>query len=169
MPNLTPTPGWDAVPQLETSTLARGGSSGEMNLQAQALLNRVEYLLSVSVKSLKLRSSSLAVLIPSVGSPEPATLTLTAEPSLALGGTATFSVIAGTASLVGSGNVRTIAASSMLTDSVTISATISGYTDTVTIVKVRDGSTGPAGASAPLLTLSATAQSVTFEIGRAHV
>lgn len=44
MANLTPTAGWDAVPQLELTTIARGGPGGSMNLQAQALLNRTEQL-----------------------------------------------------------------------------------------------------------------------------
>lgn len=44
MSNLNPTPGWDDVPQLETTTQAIGGTGGPMNLQAQALLNRTEAL-----------------------------------------------------------------------------------------------------------------------------
>jgi hypothetical protein len=44
MTNLNPTPGWDAVPQLETTTQALGGPGGPMNSQAQALLNRTEWL-----------------------------------------------------------------------------------------------------------------------------
>jgi hypothetical protein len=40
MANLTPVPGNDNVPQLETSTLALGGPGAPMNSQAQALLNR---------------------------------------------------------------------------------------------------------------------------------
>jgi hypothetical protein len=43
---LTATPSLDPVPQLETITLAIGGSSGVMNTQAQALLNRIEYVSS---------------------------------------------------------------------------------------------------------------------------
>lgn len=44
MANLTPTPGFGPVFQLETSTQALGGPGGPMNLQAQALLNAVEAL-----------------------------------------------------------------------------------------------------------------------------
>ncbi|UNY40175.1 structural protein [Pseudomonas phage vB_PcuM_ KLEP17-4] len=40
MANLTPTPAETPVPQLETTTIARGGFGGPMNMQAQALLNR---------------------------------------------------------------------------------------------------------------------------------
>ncbi|QPB08627.1 pectin lyase activity [Burkholderia phage Mica] len=44
MTNLTPNPGWDDVPQLETTTKAQGGVGGPMNAQAQALVNRTEAL-----------------------------------------------------------------------------------------------------------------------------
>lgn len=44
MANLTATPGWDAVVQLETTTPALGGPGAIMNAQAQALLNRTEQL-----------------------------------------------------------------------------------------------------------------------------
>lgn len=40
MANLTPTAGWDDVPQLETTTPALGGAGAVMNSQAQALVNR---------------------------------------------------------------------------------------------------------------------------------
>lgn len=45
MTDLTPTPGLTPVPQLETNTLALGGTGGPMNAQAQALLNQVSYAL----------------------------------------------------------------------------------------------------------------------------
>lgn len=44
MTTLTATPGYDAVPQLETTTLALGGPAAPMNSQAQALLNRTAQL-----------------------------------------------------------------------------------------------------------------------------
>lgn len=44
MPNLTPTSSFDDVPELETSTLALAGPGGPMNLPAQALLNRTQWL-----------------------------------------------------------------------------------------------------------------------------
>lgn len=44
MANLTPTPSWDVVPQLETTTPALGGAGGPMNAPQQALLNRTEFL-----------------------------------------------------------------------------------------------------------------------------
>lgn len=48
MANLTPTPSWDNVVQLELTTSATGGPGGIMNLQAQALLNRTELLRNTS-------------------------------------------------------------------------------------------------------------------------
>lgn len=44
MTDLNPIPVLSAVPQLEVNTLALGGTGNPMNLQAQALLNRTEYL-----------------------------------------------------------------------------------------------------------------------------
>jgi hypothetical protein len=44
MTNLTPTPGWDPVPQLETNTKVLGGPGGPANAQAQALLDRTEVI-----------------------------------------------------------------------------------------------------------------------------
>lgn len=47
--NLTPTPVWDPVVQLETSTPAIGGAGGPMNAQGQALLNRTEHLNNIKL------------------------------------------------------------------------------------------------------------------------
>lgn len=44
MADLTPIVSWSAVLQLETNTPALGGAGGVMNAQAQALLNRTEWL-----------------------------------------------------------------------------------------------------------------------------
>lgn len=44
MTNLTPTPGWDDVIQIETTTPLLGGPFGDLNKPAQALLNRTELL-----------------------------------------------------------------------------------------------------------------------------
>lgn len=44
MPNLTPTPGWDAVPEIEVTTKVLGGPGGPANTQAQALLDRTELI-----------------------------------------------------------------------------------------------------------------------------
>lgn len=44
MTDLTPSPALTPVPQLETNTLALGGTGNPMNSQAQALLNRSEFI-----------------------------------------------------------------------------------------------------------------------------
>jgi hypothetical protein len=44
MTNLTATAGWDAVPQIDTTTALLGGPGGPLNRPAQALLNRSEWL-----------------------------------------------------------------------------------------------------------------------------
>lgn len=44
MADLTATSSWDAVPQLETITIAIAGPGGVMNSQAQALINRTQFL-----------------------------------------------------------------------------------------------------------------------------
>lgn len=44
MSNLTPTASFDDCAQLETTTVALGGAGNPMNVQAQALLNRTQYL-----------------------------------------------------------------------------------------------------------------------------
>lgn len=49
MADLTPVSSFDDVPQLETTTQALGGPGGPMNTQAQALLNRTQYLKNNSV------------------------------------------------------------------------------------------------------------------------
>lgn len=48
MANLNGTPSWDDVFQLELDTVAKAGVGGVMNTQAQALLNRIEYLTSAN-------------------------------------------------------------------------------------------------------------------------
>lgn len=49
MTDLVAVPSWDAVPQIETNTRLLGGPDGPLNLSAQALLNRSEYLKNNSV------------------------------------------------------------------------------------------------------------------------
>ncbi|QEE24598.1 hypothetical protein CS053_08840 [Rhodanobacter glycinis] len=44
MTNLTPSASFDSVQELETTTVALGGPGAPMNVQAQALLNRTQYL-----------------------------------------------------------------------------------------------------------------------------
>ena len=41
--SLVPDPKWEKIPQIETSTIAKGGLGGAANAQAQAILNNIEY------------------------------------------------------------------------------------------------------------------------------
>lgn len=67
MTNLTATPSWDDVIQLETTTIAEGGSGGVMNAQAQALLNRTTKLDQDKVSAADLASSAAGKGASSVG------------------------------------------------------------------------------------------------------
>lgn len=95
---------------------------------------------------LTLRASALAFKVDQVGANSPANITLTAYLHPALAGPASFSVVSGTATLTGTGNSRTLAYADMVSDSVTIRATVvdglDTYTDDVTLVKVIDGAPG---------------------------
>lgn len=175
MANLTPTPVWDQVPQLEEATIARAGPGGPMNTQAQALANRTEFLAQNALRFVRVRASSLTFYFPASGGTTPGSITLTALVNGDLTGTPVFTVIAGTAVLVGTGDTRTLAAGDMLTDSVTITVSVGVYSDTITITKVRDGlqgapgSAGPAGApgspgaNASILALFPTALAFTYD------
>jgi hypothetical protein len=101
-------------------------------------------------KGLRLRSSATTFQINSSSVASPASITLTALRTGVLEGAVTFSVQAGTLTLTGSGDSRSIDPASMTTDSATVRASVTDalttYFDDVTIAKVRDG-TGAAGAN----------------------
>lgn len=46
---LTPSAEWTDIPQIETDTPAQGGAGGADNAQAQALANRLQYLVDVGI------------------------------------------------------------------------------------------------------------------------
>ena len=72
-------------------------------------------------------------------------ITLTATPKN-LSGTVTWSVSPTTVTLSGTGNTRTISPSSFSSvNSAVVTVSLGGYTDKVTIVKVKDGATGANG------------------------
>ena len=72
-------------------------------------------------------------------------ITLTATPKN-LSGTVTWSVSPTTVTLSGTGNTRTISPSSFSSvNSAVVTVSLGGYTDKVTIVKVKDGATGASG------------------------
>lgn len=97
-------------------------------------------------KTMYLTTTSQVFRIDKQGSAAPAEgITLTAVPSGDLTGIATFTVSSGTATLTGTtNNIRTISYANMVSETVTIKASITeagiDYTDYVTIIKVREGS-----------------------------
>lgn len=105
--------------------------------------------LGVAGKGLALQADSLTFQYPKAGGVNPASVTLTAERKGALVGTVAWSVTAGTATLTGSGDTRTLTAANLTTDTATIRARITDavgvYDAQVTISKVREGADGADG------------------------
>lgn len=101
-----------------------------------------------ATKALLLTSSSLLFKVPTSGPALPSSITLTATKK-AISGTVSFNVTAGTATLTGSGDTRTLAYSDMSSDSVTVTASVVAdsvtYISTVTVAKVKDGVNGTNG------------------------
>lgn len=92
-----------------------------------------------SAKGLKLQATSQVFQIPKAGGAiTPSSITLSAV-GQNLSGSPSFSVIAGTATLTGSGSSRTLTSANLATDFATIQVSQDGLTDTVTVVKVREG------------------------------
>lgn len=122
------------------------------------------YMPGIAGKALAVQASALTFQYPAAGGVAPASITFTALRKGGLSGAVTWSVVAGTATLTGSGDSRSLAAAGLTTDTATIRATITDsvgtYSEDVTVVKVRDGA---AGADAPLLVLQATSQTFTFD------
>ncbi len=98
-------------------------------------------------KALFIGATSQVFQVPAVGAATPASIAFTAA-AQNLTGSPTFSVIAGTATLSGSGATRTMSYGSMSSDAVTVQVSQDGLTDTITVVKVREGADGQAGVSA---------------------
>lgn len=91
-----------------------------------------------------LTASSQVFAVPTSGSATPASITFTAL-AQNLEGAPSFSVTAGTATLAGSGSTRTLAYADMASDSATITMTWAGISDSITVVKVREGADGTDG------------------------
>lgn len=104
------------------------------------------YVPGAGGKGLAINPSSLLFQYPKAGGVNPASITLTALRKGALEGTVTWSVVAGTATLTGTGDVRTLTAANLATDTATIRASITDavatYLSEVTIGKVREGADG---------------------------
>ncbi len=94
-------------------------------------------------RNLTLAASSQVILVAKNGTASPASVTLTST-AQTLAGTPTFAIISGTATLTGTGSTRSFTYASMTSDSVTIRVTQDGLTDTVTIIKLREGADGAA-------------------------
>ncbi len=89
-------------------------------------------------KVVVLAASSQIFQVAKTGSVTPSSITFTAA-GQNLAGTPVFAVSSGTATLTGSGNSRSLAYASMTTDTATITVTWDGQTDSVTVVKLREG------------------------------
>lgn len=94
-----------------------------------------------TAKLLRLLVTSNVFHVTQDGTGSPSSIVLTAQ-GQNLTGSPTFTVTDGTVvgGLTGTGQTRTLNFSAMTTDSATIEVTQDGMTDTVTILKVRDGS-----------------------------
>lgn len=93
------------------------------------------------LSALSLVASSLFFKVATDGSGDPASITLTAQ-GQNLAGAPVFTIVSGTAALGGSGTSRTLAYSSMTTDSLMVQVTWDGMIDEVSIFKLRDGTDG---------------------------
>lgn len=91
-----------------------------------------------AAKAIDLAASSQVFQIPKTGSVTPASITFTAT-GQNLAGSPSFSVVAGTATLAGSGSTRTLAYADLASETATVQVTQDGLTDTITVVKVREG------------------------------
>lgn len=97
----------------------------------------------LGAKALFLTATSSVFQVLKNGTNNPTSITLSANPTGALTGTATWSVTSGTATLTGTGNTRVLTYANMSTDSATIQISITDadgtFTDSFTIIKVREG------------------------------
>lgn len=92
----------------------------------------------LNAKLVVLTSDSQTFQIAKDGTVSQSTVTLTAS-GQNLTGSPSWSVSAGTATLTGSGSVRTLTYANMTSDAVSITVTWDGVSDTISIVKVREG------------------------------
>ena len=103
---------------------------------SQATVSAAGYS-AVDGKSLTLSATSQLFRIDKAGTVSPSTITFTAN-GVGLTGSPSFSVTSGT--LTGSGTTRSLAYENMTADAATIQVTWDGLSDTITVVKVREGS-----------------------------
>lgn len=91
-----------------------------------------------TAKLLSIISDSQVFQIAKDGTVTPSTITLTLNQQN-LAGSPTFTVTSGTATLSGTGSSRTLSYANLSTDTATIQVSQDGLTDTVTLVKLREG------------------------------
>jgi hypothetical protein len=98
-----------------------------------------------NAKLVVLTSDSQTFNYDKTGSINPASITLLAT-GQNLGGSPSFTVVSGSATLLGSGNTRLLYPVSMSTEAISVRADWDTVSDTISIVKVRAGSDGEPGA-----------------------
>ena len=118
------------------------------DLELQATTPRV---VATGSDYINLTSSYQIFRVNTLGNPTPDTINITASLVGNLRGTVTFSVVDGSGTLVPDGNSCSISYSNMLTDTITIKASLDylglTYDSTYTISKVYDGAQGEPGES----------------------
>lgn len=107
------------------------------------------YMPAIGGKAVNLSASSLIFQYPKAGGVNPSSITLTAKRLGGVEGTFTWAVSAGTATLTGSGDTRTLTAANLTSDTATVQVSlVSGgvtYLDTLTVGKIREGADGTDG------------------------
>lgn len=116
---------------LDSSFFHVGGKVSNLTFYPQAARGS-------DAKLLQLSATSQVFQVSKAGIASPSSITFNAN-AQNLDGAPTFSVIAGTASLSGSGTSRTLDFASLGSDVATIQVTQDGLTDTITVAKIREG------------------------------
>lgn len=143
LPASSTTPTYRAAFRFATNTPAVAVTAGSYTAPVVVAQNGAA---GANAKALFVSSTSQVFQVPQTGSITPASITFTAV-GANLAGSPSFSVIAGTATLTGSGSTRALASADMGSDLVTVQVSQDGLTDTISVVKVREGAAGAAGAN----------------------
>lgn len=136
LPASTEVPTWRSAVRFATSTPGTPTAAGAWSPPVVVARSGIDGL---TAKALTLAASSQIFRIDKAGAATPSAIVLSAQGSN-VAGSPTFSVVAGTATLSGSGNSRTLNFGSLSTDAATIQVTWDGLTDTITVAKLREGS-----------------------------
>jgi hypothetical protein len=114
-----------------------GGQQVSMSL-TQVITKAAAGTNGANAALLSLLASSQVFQIAKSGAVTPASITFSLNQQN-LTGSPSFSVISGTATLTGTGTTRALAYADLTTDTATIQVTQGSLTDTITVVKVREG------------------------------